>query len=76
MDLQDPLKPTIPPAAKPAVAPPAKPEIDDGFESTLMADEAPSPRAGSPLYQDDKKFPRWVWPVGIVLVLVLWWLFR
>ena len=73
MDLQDPLKPTIPPAAKPAMPPP---EIDDGFESTLMADEAPSSRAGSALYQDDKKFPRWVWPVGIVLVLVLWWLFR
>ena len=74
MDLQDPLKPTIPPAAKPA--PPAQSEIDDGFEATLMADETPSTRAGSPLYQDDKKFPRWVWPVGILVLVGLWWLFR
>lgn len=70
MALQDPLKPTVPPAA------PAQPEADDGFESTLMAEDTPSTRANSPLYKDDKKFPGWVWPVGIVVLVVLWWLSR
>jgi hypothetical protein len=70
MALQDPLKPTVPPAAT------AQPEVDDGFESTLMAEDTPSTRANSPLYKDDKKFPGWVWPVGIVVLVVLWWLSR
>ena len=41
-----------------------------------MAEDTPSTRANSPLYKDDKKFPGWVWPVGIVVLVVLWWLSR
>ena len=70
MNPQDPQKPIHP------AAPPAKPQVDDGFEPTLIAEEAPPPHAGSPLYQDDKKFPRWVWPVVILVLLGLWWLSR
>lgn len=51
-------------------------DTDDGFAPTLIADDAPAGHAGSPLYQDDKKFPAWVWPVGILVVLGLWWYFR
>ena len=70
MALQDPLKPTVPPAA------PAQPEACGGCESTLMAGDTSSDRANSPLYKDDKKFPGWVWPVGIVVLVVLWWVSR
>lgn len=51
-------------------------EVDDGFESTLMTYDTPTSRAGSTLYKDDKKFPAWVWPVGILVLVVLWWLSR
>ena len=51
-------------------------DADDGFAPTLIADDAPAGHAGSPLYQDDKKFPAWIWPVGILVVLGLWWYFR
>ena len=56
--------------------PKANDRADDGFAPTLIAEEAPPGHAGSPLYRDDKKFPRWVWPLAILVLFLLWWFSR
>ena len=60
-------------AAKLQNAPPSN-EAEEEFATTLMGEAAPQGRAGSALYQDDKKFPTWVWPLLALLLLGLWWL--
>lgn len=64
------------PAFTPGHHAPEPADVDDGFESTLMTYDTDPDRAGSPLYKDDKKFPAWVWPVGILVLVTLWWLSR
>ena len=52
--------------------PPANADSEDDFASTLMTEQPPPGRAGSTLYKDDKKFPKWVWPVLALVLLGLW----